>query len=87
MFPLQNKVALISGGLGGIGLGLTQELLENGLKVFVIDINSENWANISKDFEREYGHGKIAFLEVDITQEDEVESKLTLCGKKLNKIF
>lgn len=32
-FPIRNKVALITGGVTGIGLAIAKELLKKGVKV------------------------------------------------------
>lgn len=32
-FSVKNKVALVTGGVGGIGLGIAKELLKKGAKV------------------------------------------------------
>lgn len=33
MFDFNNKVALVTGGLGGMGLEIVKEILRNGAKV------------------------------------------------------
>jgi sorbitol-6-phosphate 2-dehydrogenase len=38
---LEGKVAIVTGGASGIGLNITQELLRNGAKVIVSDLNVE----------------------------------------------
>ena len=36
------RTALITGGSGGIGLSIVKKLIENKIKVIILDINSPN---------------------------------------------
>ena len=36
------RVALITGGSGGIGLSIVKKLIENKIKVIILDINTPN---------------------------------------------
>jgi NAD(P)-dependent dehydrogenase (short-subunit alcohol dehydrogenase family) len=38
---LEGKVAIVTGGAGGFGLGITEKFLKEGAKVVVFDINGE----------------------------------------------
>jgi NAD(P)-dependent dehydrogenase (short-subunit alcohol dehydrogenase family) len=38
---LEGKVAIVTGGAGGFGLGITEKLLKEGAKVVVFDLNAE----------------------------------------------
>ena len=40
-FPLEEKVVLLTGGLGGIALGVARLVLERGGKVFLADLQEE----------------------------------------------
>ena len=40
MFEFSNRVAVITGGASGIGLGLASKLVEEGMKIVLADIES-----------------------------------------------
>lgn len=60
---LENKVAIVTGGASGIGLNIAEELVRNGAKVVVADLNGENG-------EQENG---TYFLKTDVTKKESVE--------------
>ena len=51
LISLKGKVALISGGASGIGLGTARRLAEAGAIISIIDINDENGAKAVKILE------------------------------------
>lgn len=76
MFELENKVAFITGGLGGIGLGFAKSLLKNGLKgVTLVDLDSEKSNGIIENLNGEFGEGKSIFIPVDIRNSEKVIGK------------
>src|SRR5688572_4609649 len=67
-----NKVAVITGGAGGIGQAVAERLAREKQNVFILDINDEAGAKVAAEF-RKRGI-PVAFLCVDVTQESEVQS-------------
>ena len=54
-FDLSGKVALVTGGNGGIGLGRAQALAESGADICIWGQNEEKtWKNLRKALSRAY---------------------------------
>ena len=70
MFDLSGKVALVTGGNGGIGLGFAEGLAEHGADVCIWGTNEDKNAAAKERIES-YG-GKVAALRCDVSNEQEV---------------
>src|SRR5688500_5990226 len=67
-----NKIAVITGGAGGIGQAVAECLAREKQIVGILDINDEAGAKVAAEFRR---RGiPVAFSRVDVTQESEVQS-------------
>ena len=72
LFDLTGKVAVITGGVGGIGTTLTLGIAEAGADVVVADLNLSPFDDVAKKVR---GMGRKALgVEVDVTQEQSVEN-------------
>ncbi|KIV77299.1 hypothetical protein PV11_09106 [Exophiala sideris] len=60
-----SKVALVTGGASGIGLGLTRHLLQRDFKVVVADMNGERGAELQKELGSDF-----LFVKTDVTDWD-----------------
>jgi NAD(P)-dependent dehydrogenase (short-subunit alcohol dehydrogenase family) len=52
--PLDDRVAIVTGGARGIGLESAKALKENGAKVVIVDINAEAGEEAAKDLDVEF---------------------------------
>ncbi len=64
---LENKVAIITGGAGGIGQGLTRRFLKEGAKVVVVDIDQTQGDALVAELS---AIGEVLFLKKDIALPD-----------------
>ena len=68
---LDGKVALITGGASGIGLGTVELFVAEGAKVVAADIQDEKGAMLEQRFP-----GKVAYAHCDVTSEDDIIAAL-----------
>lgn len=79
---LENKVFIITGSNGLIGMSLVKSILENNGKVLMSDLkNNTNLSSIKK-----YEKNNYFFFKGDITNESSLDSLFKYCIKKYKKI-
>ena len=69
---LAGRVALITGGAGGIGLATARRLMDEGACVVLCDIDREALAEGEAELRKKYGTDQVASSWVDVTREDAV---------------
>jgi NAD(P)-dependent dehydrogenase (short-subunit alcohol dehydrogenase family) len=72
---LDQKIVLITGAAGGIGLAAVRRFVEEGARVVLADINIEALQTIVD----ELGRDKTACVQVDVTQENQVDNMVNFC--------
>lgn len=81
---LVGKVAVISGGASGIGLGTAKLLAEHGAKVVLLDVNEENGDKAVKEIVDE---GNFAiFKKCNVTNNDDVKNTIESVDKEFGRI-
>lgn len=68
MDNLQNKVAVITGGSGGIGIEIGRAMLAKGMKVVLADITADKLSQVEKEF----GTEDLVGIKVDVADFDSV---------------
>jgi NAD(P)-dependent dehydrogenase (short-subunit alcohol dehydrogenase family) len=71
MQDLTGKVAFITGGASGIGLGMARAFLEEGMKVSLADWNDEH---IAKAREQLSGNNAVHFVKTNVADRDSVRA-------------
>ncbi len=74
---LSNKVAIITGGASGLGLGACEELIKNGAKVCIFDLNEA----AAQDAVNELGADNATYAKVNVTDEESVAAGIQHCLK------
>jgi len=69
---LAGRVALITGGAGGIGLATARRLMDEGACVVICDIDRDALAGAEAELKKKYGADVVASSWVDVTREDAV---------------
>lgn len=78
---MENKVAIVTGGAGGIGSAVCKEFIANGSKVVVADVNSAR----ANEFAMELGQNALA-TELDVQDEQSVISVVNKAVTKFGKV-
>ncbi len=81
-FDLSGKVAAVTGGNGGIGLGIAEGLVAAGAKLLLVGRNQEKGAAAVAGF----GPDKAAFLGADVTQKSECETLVATAVEKFGRL-
>lgn len=69
---LARRIALVTGGGGGIGLAIARRLASAGAHVVVTDIDGAAAERAATNIEAAYGEGRALGLKLDVTAEHEV---------------
>lgn len=81
---LEGKVAVVSGGASGIGLGTAKLLAEHGAKVVLLDVNNENGENAVKEITND---GNVAiYKKCNVTDNHEVKNTIESIDEEFGKI-
>jgi rhamnulose-1-phosphate aldolase/alcohol dehydrogenase len=70
--PLAGRVALITGGAGGIGLATARRLMDEGSCVVLCDIDRDALAGVEAGLKKQYGNDVVASSWIDVTREEAV---------------
>ncbi len=84
LVSLKGKVAVISGGASGIGLGTAKRLTEFGAKVAILDINDENGSNAIREI-NEMG-GEAMYTNCDVRSLENCKTAIDEVIRKYKKI-
>ncbi|XP_049778958.1 15-hydroxyprostaglandin dehydrogenase [NAD(+)]-like [Schistocerca cancellata] len=80
------KVALVTGGAGGLGRAFTKALLTAGAKVVISDVDPAVGQKVVEEFESEFGKNKIIFVKADVTKPSELEEVFKAAKSTFNRL-
>ncbi len=83
---LAGRVALITGGAGGIGLATARRLMDDGACVVLCDIDRDALGAAESDLRKQYGNDVISSSWVDVTREDAVAAGFRDCAWKFGGV-
>ena len=73
LFDLHGKVAIVTGGNGGIGKGIADGLASAGSDIVIFARNEKKTAEAVDDIKKKYGV-KVLGLQVDVGQEESIQN-------------
>ena len=79
---LENKVAIITGGAGSIGITTAKVFLEEGAKVWLVDMNED----VLKKAVEELGGKNVKYTTADVTKSEDVKRYVNDAVKAFGKI-
>lgn len=82
MNRLAQKVAVITGGAGSIGLATAKKFLSNGSKVVLVDLIEEGLQNAVKELDS----SDVTYVVADVTKRSDVENYVSETVKRFGKI-
>lgn len=83
MSRLSGKVAIITGGSGGIGKATAVAFLKEGAKVVLVDLNEEQLLAVKADLDT---YGEVIAVTADVTSEADVENYVKQTVEHFGKI-
>jgi rhamnulose-1-phosphate aldolase/alcohol dehydrogenase len=75
--PLAGRIALITGGAGGIGLATARRLMDEGACVMLCDIDRDALKEAEAGLKKQYGSDVVGSCWMDVTREDAVASSFS----------
>lgn len=82
MKRLENKVAIITGGAGSIGKITAKLLLEEGAKVFLVDVNEQDLKEVVGEMES----SRIKYCVADVSKSEDVQRYVNEAVEAFGKI-
>jgi rhamnulose-1-phosphate aldolase/alcohol dehydrogenase len=70
---LSRKIALITGGSGGIGKAIAQRLAQEGACVVLADLDENSLKTAKEEFDKAFGKDICATTVIDVTKENAIE--------------
>lgn len=81
---MEERVAIITGGCGGVGIEVSKLFAKEGAKLLITDMNDEVGKKLVEEINA--SGGTAAFYHVDVTKEEEIRSSIETCVNLYGKL-
>jgi 2-deoxy-D-gluconate 3-dehydrogenase len=85
MFSLEGKVAIVTGGNGGIGKGIARAFAGMGAAIAIAARNQQKTADAEREIKEEFG-AHVLGLKIDVTKEEQVKRMADQTLEKFGRI-
>jgi len=79
---IKDKIAIVTGGASGIGKQACLDLVAEGVKVVIADINEAG----AKELENQIGTDKALAVKCDVTKNNDVKNTVNACMEKFGRV-
>ncbi len=79
---LAARIALITGGAGGIGKATARRLLTEGAVVCLTDVDAQGLSEAARELGAEFGSDAVRIVVSDVTDEESVAASLRHCARE-----
>ena len=83
-FEYKNKLFVVTGGAQGIGLALSEHILNKGGKVAISDVNQETGIKVQMRLEKQHGKNCVTFIKADVRDKAAFEALWDEAEKAFN---
>ena len=83
---LEGRVALVTGGAGGIGAATARRLLEEGACVVITDIDSNRLADVDATLAQSYPKDNIRSTVADVTNESSIQAAFDFAAREFGGV-
>ncbi|MEQ1640838.1 MAG: bifunctional rhamnulose-1-phosphate aldolase/short-chain dehydrogenase, partial [Novosphingobium sp.] len=80
--PMAGKIALVTGGAGGIGAATAARLLADGACVMLADLDATAVEEVRAGFARQFGQDAVRASTCDVTDEAQVAAAFAECARE-----
>jgi rhamnulose-1-phosphate aldolase/alcohol dehydrogenase len=80
--PLVGKIALVTGGAGGIGAATAARLIADGACVMLLDRDAAALDEVSSGFAKQFGKDVVRSAVCDVTDEVQVQASFDACARE-----
>ena len=87
-FPLEQKVCMITGGLGGFALSISELMLKRGARIWLCDLKQEDegMLTLQNDFPEALEKKNIGYCHCDVTSENDFDAAFLKCKEIMGEI-